>query len=140
MWHRLLTMPLAGRSASHLFFHPSPRVVPYIFILYCVTLKPKLQLSFSLTMELSVICFFLLNGVNKPTAIGALSIKMKTAEALVLWVQSTMYSRLENENAVVFLLFWDLLKESWLLTLIGKNSIHMAVFHFFRKVVLHSCL
>lgn len=36
---------------------------------------------------------------------------------------------------VVLLLFWDLLKESWLLTLTGKNIIHMVVFLFFRKVI-----
>lgn len=53
--------------------------------------------------------------------------------AFVLWVHSTMYSRQENENTVVFLLFWDLLKEFRLLTLIGKNSIHMTAFLFFRK-------
>lgn len=34
----------AGRNASHLLFHPNPRIAPYIFILYCVILKPKLQL------------------------------------------------------------------------------------------------
>jgi len=41
--------------------------------------------------------------------------------ALVLWVQSTMYLRLENEN-VVFLLLWDILKESCLLTYIRQSS------------------
>lgn len=48
----------ADRNASYLVFHPNPRIVPYIFILYCVILKPTLQCLFHLTMELSVIQFF----------------------------------------------------------------------------------
>lgn len=152
----------ADWNASHLVFHPNPRIVPYIFILYCVILKPTLQRLFYLTMELSVIQFFPpheqsdsnwsfvcshYQGIQRPFLNMSEqfwdgrrfsypcfqdSSVLKQApydcyfpllrswseranlrlhpSALVLWVQSTMYSRTENKNVVVFLLFWDLLK------------------------------
>lgn len=54
---------------------------------------------------------------------------------LRLYGFSQLYSRLEKENVLVFLLFWDMfLKESWLLTK-RQNSVCMAVLLFLRKVV-----